>query len=147
MERSGVLDCRIYSPNGGDDVLQLLLPAALKADVLTQLHQQHGHQGIERTGELVRQRCYWPGMSSDIVSWCQECERCQFSKDTQPPVQSAWVIFCLRDQTKSWPLNLWCWSRPVQGLRKCWSLQMFSANTLLLCLLGTSGQRLWLRPW
>lgn len=88
VERSGALYRRVYSPNGGEEVLQLLLPVALKVDVLTQLHQQHGHQGIERTGELVRQRCYWPGMSSDIVSWCQECERCQFSKDTQPPVQS-----------------------------------------------------------
>ncbi len=88
LERNGVLYHRVYSPNGGEEVLQLLLPAALKVDVLTQLHQQNGHQGIERTGELVRQRCYWPSMSSDIVSWCQECERCQSSKDTQPPAQS-----------------------------------------------------------
>lgn len=31
------------------------------------LHQHHGHQGVECTLELVRQRCYWPGMSVDVV--------------------------------------------------------------------------------
>ena len=49
---------------------------------MTQLHQDHGHQGIERTMELVRQRCYWPGMSTDIKQWVQTCERCQVAKDS-----------------------------------------------------------------
>lgn len=31
---------------------------------------------------VVRQRCYWPGMSLDIRNWVQECERCQVTKDT-----------------------------------------------------------------
>jgi transposase InsO family protein len=53
-----------------------------------QLHQQHGHQGIERTTELIRQRCYWPGLSSDVERWCQECERCQVAKDLHPLAQS-----------------------------------------------------------
>ncbi|KAI4897396.1 hypothetical protein NFI96_007157 [Prochilodus magdalenae] len=34
--------------------------------------QEHGHQGVERTSELVRERCYWPGMSSDVKQWCHE---------------------------------------------------------------------------
>ncbi len=49
---------------------------------------QHCHhidsQGVERTTRLVQQRCYWPGMSSDIARWCQECERCQCAKGDQP---------------------------------------------------------------
>lgn len=56
--------------------------AALKQEVLSQLHQEHGHQGIERTTELVRQRCYWPGMSSDIKQWVLGCQRCQVAKDS-----------------------------------------------------------------
>lgn len=82
QEQGGVLHRRVCRPEGGEEILQLLLPAALQKDVLTQLHQDHGHQGTERTTELVRLRCYWPGMSSDIKQWCQECERCQTAKSS-----------------------------------------------------------------
>ena len=69
-------------PDGGEGCLQLVLPAVLKEETLTQLHQDHGHQGIERTTELVRQHCYWPRMSADIKEWVQTCERCQVAKDS-----------------------------------------------------------------
>lgn len=64
------------------------MPAVLKQETLHLLHQEHGHQGTERTTELVRQRCYWPGMSSDIKKWVQQCERCQVAKDTGQVPQS-----------------------------------------------------------
>lgn len=38
--------------------------------------------------ELVRQRCYWPGVSADVAQWCLECERCQVAKDTRPAARS-----------------------------------------------------------
>uniref|UniRef100_A0A9J7X1E4 Gypsy retrotransposon integrase-like protein 1 n=1 Tax=Cyprinus carpio carpio TaxID=630221 RepID=A0A9J7X1E4_CYPCA len=75
---------RVHCPAGKEEMLQLVLPTALKSEILRQLHQQHGHQGRECTLELVRQRCYWPGLFSDVASWCQECDRCQAAKDTQP---------------------------------------------------------------
>lgn len=50
----------IFHPGGGEEVLQLVLPTPLRSEMLTQLHQDHGHQGIERTLQLVRQQCYWP---------------------------------------------------------------------------------------
>ncbi|KAL7859568.1 hypothetical protein SRHO_G00147150 [Serrasalmus rhombeus] len=81
--REGVLYRRVFWPDGAED-LQLVLPICLRKEVLTYLHQEHGHQGIERTMELVRKRCYWPGMSADVARWCLECERCQIAKDTQP---------------------------------------------------------------
>lgn len=81
VEKDCVLYRRVLRPNGGEECFQLVLPAVLKEQVLTQLHQDHGHQGIERTTELVRQRCYWPGMSADIKQWVQTCERCHVSKD------------------------------------------------------------------
>ncbi len=62
----------------------MVLPSLLHHEVLTQLHQEHGHQGVERTTELVRQRCFWLGLTSDVAQWCRECERCQAAKDTQP---------------------------------------------------------------
>lgn len=84
VEVQGVLYHQVFLPDGGEEVLQVLLPVAMKQEVLTQLHQQHGHEGVECTRQLVRQRCYCPGMSQDIARWCQECERCQCAKDTQP---------------------------------------------------------------
>ncbi|XP_042072601.1 uncharacterized protein LOC106632647 [Haplochromis burtoni] len=83
VEKDGILYRRILRPGGGEEALQLVLPEALKPETLRQLHQDHGHQGIERTTELVRQRCYWPGMSSDIKQWVQRCERCQVAKDSE----------------------------------------------------------------
>lgn len=82
VEQGGVLYRQVIL--SGEEVLQLVLPASLKTQVLQQLHDEHGHQGAERTTQLIRQRCYWPGMHHDIKQWCQDCERCQVAKDTQP---------------------------------------------------------------
>lgn len=82
VEEDGVLFRRVFRSDGGEEFLQLVLPAVLKQETLHQLHQEHGHQGIERTIELVRQRGYWPGMASDIKNWVQQCERCQIAKDS-----------------------------------------------------------------
>lgn len=88
VERDGVLHRRTLRPKGGEEVFQVILPASLKRDVLTQLHQDHGHQGVERTTELVCQRCFWPGMAAEVKRWCQECERCQVAKNTNSAVPS-----------------------------------------------------------
>ncbi|KAL7841777.1 hypothetical protein SRHO_G00254680 [Serrasalmus rhombeus] len=79
----GLLYRKILKPEGGEEVLQLLLPESLQEEVLRQLHDLHGHQGIERTTALVRERCYWPGMAHDIKQWCQQCERCTLAKPPQ----------------------------------------------------------------
>uniref|UniRef100_A0AAQ4S8F2 Gypsy retrotransposon integrase-like protein 1 n=1 Tax=Gasterosteus aculeatus aculeatus TaxID=481459 RepID=A0AAQ4S8F2_GASAC len=84
VERSGVWYRQMFRPDGAEAVLQVLVPASLREEVLTKVHQEHGHQGVERTLELLRQRCYWPGMSSDVSQWCQTCERCQVAKDSRP---------------------------------------------------------------
>lgn len=53
VEREGVVYRHIFHSDGGEEVLQLVLPSALRKEVLTQVHQQHGHQGGERTVELL----------------------------------------------------------------------------------------------
>lgn len=88
VERQGVMYRCIQRPDGGEEVLQVVLPSVLRGDILRGLHQEHGHQGIERTTELVRQRCYWPGMTAEVAQWCRECERCQRAKDTEPVASS-----------------------------------------------------------
>lgn len=62
-EQEGLLYRKVFRPDGGEAIFQLLLPATLTEEVLTQVHQEHGHQGVERTLSLLRARCYWPGMS------------------------------------------------------------------------------------
>ena len=56
VEKNGVLYRRIADPRLGD-VLQLLLPSCLRDQVLQELHDRAGHQGAERTEQLIRGRC------------------------------------------------------------------------------------------
>lgn len=84
----GVLYRNVRVPPQGVRVAQLLLPKVLRDEVLTNLHDKHGHQGTERTTDLVQRRCYWPGMMHDIKKWCAECERCILSKASQPRVRT-----------------------------------------------------------
>ncbi|KAL6480061.1 hypothetical protein MHYP_G00110940 [Metynnis hypsauchen] len=48
----GLLHRRIFKPEGGEEVFQLLLPESLQEEVLHQLHDNFGHQGVERTTGL-----------------------------------------------------------------------------------------------
>ena len=87
-EKDNVLYREVQMPPGRKAVHQLLLPKALHTEVLTSLHDNHGHQGAERTTALVRERCYWPNMRLDIDQWCKECERCVIVKAVQPSVRT-----------------------------------------------------------
>lgn len=78
----------VYPPDGTREVLQLLLPQCLRDEVLAALHNEHGHQGCERTTHLVRERCYWPNLRKDVEQWCQRCERCVVAKAVQPKVRT-----------------------------------------------------------
>lgn len=88
VEEDGVLYRQVFKPAGGELILQLVLPICLREETLKQVHQEHGHQGVERTLELLRQRCYWPGMAAEVAHWCQNCERCQVAKQSQPQART-----------------------------------------------------------
>ena len=88
VEREGLLYRRVLRPDGGEEVYQLLLPISLREEVLHQLHQGHGHQGVERTTDLVRERCFWPGMYQDVKDWCKRCDRCTLAKPIHPTVRT-----------------------------------------------------------
>lgn len=72
---------------------QLLLPACLKEKVLSSVHDQMGHQGIERTLGLLRQRCFWGGMHEDVEQWVKKCQRCVLTKLPQPKVHAPQTPF------------------------------------------------------
>ena len=87
MEKDGLLYRQISAPQGGL-LTQFLLPACLHQELFNCIHDQHGHQGVRRTTDLARQRCYWPGMGTDIERYCQNCQRCVLSKAVQPGVKT-----------------------------------------------------------
>ena len=45
-----------------------------------------GHQGINRTMDLLRERIYWPSMAKDAQNWVMNCHCCQivWGDYTQP---------------------------------------------------------------
>ena len=43
------------------------------------VHRLH-HPGVTATAKLVAQRFVWPGMSSQVTTWAQQCLTCQSSK-------------------------------------------------------------------
>ena len=59
---------------------QLVLPQRLQGRVLRSIHDDMGHQGMERTLELLRERVYWPTMASDASQWVSCCTHCQVTQ-------------------------------------------------------------------
>ena len=58
---------------------QLVLPQRYHRKVLTALHDHMGHQGIDRTMDLLRERVYWPSMAKDAQNWVTNCRHCQIA--------------------------------------------------------------------
>jgi transposase InsO family protein len=61
---------------GNRDIEQLVVPYTFREDILKGLHDDVGHPGQERTMRLLRDRFYWPRMSTDVTKWVNKCERC-----------------------------------------------------------------------
>ena len=59
---------------------QLVLPQRYHKKVLQSLHNDLGHQGIDRTLDLLRERVYWPTMTQDANLWVDQCRHCQVAK-------------------------------------------------------------------
>ena len=52
---------------------QLVLPQWFHSKILRSVHDDMGHQGLERTMELLRERVYWPTMAADATKWVSQC--------------------------------------------------------------------------
>lgn len=82
----GVLYRCVCDPLQGE-LRQMVLPAVLKEKVLNSVHDQLGHQGIERSVSLARQRCYWPKMHKEIEEYVKRCKRCTLVKMPSPSIR------------------------------------------------------------
>ena len=57
---------------------QVIIPGALRSDILPQLHE--AHLGIEKTRLLMRESVYWPNIYKDIEMMVKRCAGCQESQ-------------------------------------------------------------------
>ena len=64
----------------GEEVKQLVLPHCFQTKILKSIHDDSGHQGLERTLELVQSQVFWPNMFKDVDTYLLNCECCQVSK-------------------------------------------------------------------
>lgn len=92
QQKDGLL-YRVVQDTRSGERRQLLLPESLRDTVLRSLHDQMGHQGIERTWSLLQNRCFWVGMWGDVEKWVKQCHRCTLSKLPHPRVQAPMTNF------------------------------------------------------
>ena len=59
-----------------ENKLQIVLPSCFRQTALRGLHDDIGHHGRDRTLDLVRERFYWPRMSSEVENYVKQCDRC-----------------------------------------------------------------------
>lgn len=87
----------------GDQLsFQLVLLEELRQGVLTSLHDDMGHMGVERTLDLVRSRFFWPRMAVDVERRLKTCDHCIQRKalpERAAPLVNIWT---------SRPLELLC---------------------------------------
>lgn len=87
----------------GDQLsFQLVLLEELRQGVLTSLHDDMGHMGVERTLDLVRSRFFWPRMAVDVerrLKTCDHCIRRKALPERAAPLVNIWT---------SRPLELLC---------------------------------------
>lgn len=84
-ERDGLLYRMVEDVRRGD-CFQLLIPNNLQKRVLESVHDSMGHQGIERTLHLLRQRAFWVGMHQDVELWVKNCQHCVLTKMPHPKI-------------------------------------------------------------
>ena len=73
--------CQRYTPQPCGTVL--ILPKSLQTQVLQQCPAA-GHQGSDKTLELLRKKAYWVSMIKDVEICCRQCQKFQQSKLSLP---------------------------------------------------------------
>ncbi|KAL4004005.1 hypothetical protein ACER0C_003718 [Sarotherodon galilaeus] len=78
----GLLYRRWRAPGQGRDLLQLLVPRALRSQVLELVHGSvgAGHYGTAKTLRRLRGRFYWPGCRRDVELHVHCCDTCTAQK-------------------------------------------------------------------
>ena len=76
-------------PIDNHSVYRLLVPQLLQSVLLETAHDKWGHQGVARTYSILKSRCYWPGMHSQVKSYIRRCVQCTVAKAPLPKIRPA----------------------------------------------------------
>ena len=73
---------------------QLVLPKEYHQTVLCMLHDDYGHQGLDQTLALLRERFYWGTMNHDVTKYVTNCHQCHVRKghNTGPQTQQGSLV-------------------------------------------------------
>ena len=89
--KDGVLYRTVQDPAAGE-LQQVVLPSTLRPDILRHLHDNMGHQGLERTLKLLRARVYWPGMTAEVEGYIKACQRCLLNSRPKPAPRTGHLL-------------------------------------------------------
>ena len=72
-----------------DDMLmrgeQIIVPTSMRFEIVDRVHRSMGHQGAERTREIISRKYLWVGMQGYIEDFCAHCKICQVNKSSRAP--------------------------------------------------------------
>lgn len=82
----GILCKRFLKKDGTGEYRQLIVPRALKNDILFQMHNAviSGHLGCKKTTAKALQRFYWYSLKEDVALYIRKCDTC--ASDKKPSV-------------------------------------------------------------
>ena len=77
MLQDGIMYRRFVGTDRQDDRMQLVVPCAMRREILDELHSGAvgGHLGAEKTLSKLKERFYWPGHWKEVHNWCNTCAR------------------------------------------------------------------------
>lgn len=69
----------LYYLSGAEEEprLRMVVPRALRREILVQCHERMGHMGIDKTHELIGRKYYWPKLYVEVTEYVNGCQVCQ----------------------------------------------------------------------
>ena len=74
--RYGLLNRKVQFHSHDPPSLQFVLPQNYREQTMKACHDDIGHLGLERSLDLLKDRFYWAGMSTNIENHIQTYDRC-----------------------------------------------------------------------
>jgi hypothetical protein len=96
---NGLLYRKYWPPSELEPMNTFVCPEQWRHRAIDGCHRDAGHQGLERTMSLVRERYWWPGQKQQIEREIKDCERCIRFRGAEESAQ-------LRPITVSTPMEL-----------------------------------------
>ena len=70
---------RVYKSQSGETIKQIVVPKIFRELILQIGHDIpfSGHLGNKKTRDRILPHFFWPGIFSDVASYCRSCPKCQ----------------------------------------------------------------------